>query len=267
MNSKPYPSKTNRDEQWQKIIAEWDVTRKELKRWEKYFFHGEFDGKTDLDASLLLCHPEQSISSWQSVINRSFEIDPARWDDYHKGEELKLKSFESIQSCFLGFISSYHFHPQDRAWIFTQIFGDVYDPKRLFPLLLAGETEYRKFTYDAEMMCAPIFMDVYSYLEENRHSCSYVLGLLPFVESSLQYFSKNVFSTEITDYGSSSFGVFVGLNYSIYRALKGFDTASKENTIKIELARKVKAIFDNYEGDLGDYEKLVALVEKEGPQV
>ena len=267
MVSSSYPNKTDREAQWLKIKASKKWTRKTLKVWERYFFEGIYEGKTDIDRNLLFFHPNQSIDSWQTILNSYFEVDPARWDNYYKGEALAEKSFASVAACFLGAIDSYHFHPEDRAWVFTQIFGEVYSDGLLFPLKMPGESDFRSYNVDAQHMCAPMFLAFYTYLDENKPEYKYGSLLINYLKSSIPHFSNDVFSRNLTDYGSSEFGIFVGLKHVIHWALKNPALVTSEEKEKIGFARTIKALFDNYDGQFRGYDELVSLIEQNGLQI
>lgn len=57
------------------------------------------------------------------------------------------------------------------------------------------------------------------------------------------------------------------INYIACYSVKDLLVASEDDVQKIQLARTLKSCFNNYQGDKGDYEQLVALVEKEGLQI
>ena len=150
MSTKPYPNKTNREQQWLAYINKRSFSRKVLKQWQHYFLTGEMEGKSENFYSLLAMHPVQSIESWQHVLDQYFIAKPDEWDGYNSDYDVNKTLFKDIQRAFLGLLSSYHFHPEDRAWIFRQIYGSVYEGQRLFPLRLPGEQNLRQIAFTSD---------------------------------------------------------------------------------------------------------------------
>ena len=266
MSSKPYPNKTDRSKQFNEFKDYIGWTRKELKFWEHYFFTGELLAeKVEQSTWLLFLHPEQTTERWQYALTNLFDLNNRNRLELRNDELNDKFFFPYLQNAFLGLLNSFFFHPEDRAWIFTQIFGESYDPERKFPLLLPNENECRAFTYTAKEIVSFIFVDINSVLR-GKSKDTYAIYIVRYILSLLPYIDLISFGISEPD-DDNDYSVWSVLNRAIHFAHQDIGSASDKDQPKIELARKVKSIFDNYEGELGEYQQLVELVEQEGPQV
>lgn len=261
-----YIFKTDRDKQWNdKKKRTTELTRKQIKELEHYFYTGEIpaDYKWSIE-TLLFYNPVLSVESWQEVLSNKANVVTKI------GDGLRFRDMDAffghLQQAFLGYISSYDFHPEDRAWIFKQIFGEVYDPERQFPLIFPTETEKRKISFGVENILSSLFHD-YSKFYRNKTDNLFANFLLDYLISTLSY----VNTAEMFDLKESPNEDLELIRQTfiktIHLANQDIDTSSAEMKPKIELARELKSIFDQYEGDLGNYHQLVEKVEREGPLV
>jgi len=258
-----YRFKTDRKKQWEEHKQGYEFSRKKIQELENYFFTGKVEKPEQFHySSLLLSHPNQSIEHWQRVLSNWVKC-----PDESTGIESADDLFQKLQREFIGYISGFNFHPEDRAWIFKQIFGDSYDSGRLFPLVLPSETEKRRISFDADMIFRSLLGDISSYLSGSGGD-GYATFLLGYMSSLMPHLTGVGFVLEKPVRKKNKIGnaIFLGINKVVLFSSQDLDIAEADEKIKIELALKVKEIFDDYSGELGEYKKLVELIEREGSQ-
>ena len=249
------------------IRQRWSVSRKVKKEAKVYFDGGELVNSQNYSyKQLLFLQPIQNVEVWQKILKDDFVFVPSHWSEYDL-PKAPDKFYEHLQQAFLGYISNFHFHPQDRAWIFTQIFGDTYDADRKFPLILPNESQNRLISKTAQEIADGLMVDIYNALEEDEEGrLSYTLYLSDYLFSLVPVLSESVvFDMESTE--SSNNMVVITLNYVIDYAQKKPIENKESDRSKIKLAKFIKNIFDYYQDSLKGYDHLVKLVEKEGPQL
>ena len=260
----PYPNKTDRDKQWNTRSKGRTWTRRELKQWYAYFYEGLLDSPESLVGELLFMHPEQTIESWQITLDKRVLYSEDMWGE-RRGATMQDNMFDYLQQTFLGFINRYGFHPEDQAWIFRQIFGDTYDPNRLFPLLLPNEKDYRVIAYSAACVMRFVMFSVHDYLDGSSDN-NYPCYIQSYMASTLAHLPLAIFGTQLCEdeMGYDGRVIASALRFTIHIAHQDLENATKKDKPRIQLARSVKALFDEYKGDLGEYPQLVAMVEEHG---
>lgn len=261
-----YLLKMDRKAQWDRYKQGYNITRKKLKLIEHYFFSGELSDEICLDlCSTLFLYPNQTIEGWQTVLD---DLYPYNWKEWNKHDESVAldRFFEDIQRAFLGLISNYCFEDEDRAWIFRQIFGDQYDPEREFPLILPAENRKRKITKSPDWILGSLLYGFYKYFEEDEE-CPYSIHLMDYIESLLLHVSGETFDTVEPREDSDSARAFYAINKMIEYAAMDDNGEDELVTQKIALAKKLKNVFDLHADELGNYRKLIEIVERDGSLV
>lgn len=167
-----YPSKTDRNAQWIAHKEDSELSRAKIKLLQNYFETGKLE-KIDTafgEDCLLFMNPNQNIPTWQSVLSDLYKFNWKQWIDSPNDSEERARNnfFVRLQRNFLGFIRNYQFHPEDQAWVFTQIFGETYNPDRKFPLLLPGEDEYRLISVSANEIKSGLVLGFVNFFEGNK---------------------------------------------------------------------------------------------------
>lgn len=258
---------TNRSEQWKKYVDDWSVTKKVIKEAKAYFDTGEKPSNPSSYSvdQLLFLQPDQSLKGWQNVLDDVFIYDEKEWNEQTYGEPLD-KLFDMVQRSFLGFVSNFHFNPEDRAWIFRLVFGGAYSPDARFSLVMPTEKEYRKITISPDWILQALMGEFYYFLEEDG-AYPYPMYLLEYIKSLLPYVTTEAFDTKEPSDRSEAVVTFYALNKIIEYASMDMTQANESDVDKIRLSQDVKSVFDSCSGNLGNYGELVKLVESEGSLV
>ena len=266
-----YPSKTDRNAQWVAYKEDSELSRAKINLLQNYFETGKLE-KIDTafgEDCLLFMNPNQNIPTWQSVLSDLYKFNWTQWIDSPNDLEERARNnfFVRLQRNFLGFITNYQFHPEDQAWIFTQIFGETYNPDRKFPLLLPGEDEYRVISLTPLEIIRSFSVCFRSLFRVgNKSSFAFAMYLVGYFGSLVPYIPIDVYQVA-SPKNKNLKVIWDSLKYIFHYAHQDTSSASEDDVQKIQLARTLKSCFDNYQGDKGDYEQLVALVEKEGLQI
>tara|TARA_R110000868_G_C10760176_1_gene753873 strand:- start:52 stop:747 length:696 start_codon:yes stop_codon:yes gene_type:complete len=222
-----FPNKTNREEQWRLIKEHKPWTRKQLRVWEHYFKTGEFSGGKAVQAGwLLFFNPVKQLDVWQAVINDHF--DGANVED---AELTNRGILNSINWC--------HFHPEDHAWIFTLLHGEVYDESREFPITFPG----KEVEVNLESLLVPVFGSLWPYFCGLTETC-FVEHMFEYLESITKRVPRDAFSCEDSFHPYSPVGKSV--KYAQQCANKSLKSATEEERKKILFAQKVNALFEQY---------------------
>lgn len=100
--------------------------------------------------------------------------------------------FQSIQQVFAGLLYTVPgLSCDEQLFLFKYVFGERYDPHRLFPFLLANETQYRPITLHVNLAYAYL-TNVFRWLDGDdepyaymAHLIGYFFSLMPFVDERL----------------------------------------------------------------------------------
>ncbi len=240
-------------------------SRSVLKQWQHYFLTGEIEGKSEDLYSLLALHPVQTIESWQYVLDQHLLAKPDEWDGYNSDYDVNKTLFKDIQRAFLGLLSCYHFHPEDRAWIFRQIYGAVYEVQRLFPLRLPGEQNLRQIAFTPDEVFISFVVDLWGYFlgekveTYTQYLGNYISSLIPFIPLSAYGLAEpDVTNDKVAHY------TWHTLHFVFYYAALDEAQADDETLGRIQCAKVIKALFDNYNGELGQYHALAQQVAEHG---
>lgn len=257
-----YPNRTDRDEQWiaiRELLLERDVSRTKLRKAEGYFFSGDYK-KYDVGFEWrMLFSPNLSVENFQNIVD-SVDFDSAEWRRFDSDNAKVDFLFEMSQKAFLSLIGKYKFSDEDRAWLFTQVYGDVYSPDRLFPLRMPGEDSHRKFSFDALYILNGWMLKANMYVKgrykEDRKE-DWFLHIPGYFHSLLSFSEPVIFSLDMTGLDEEQEDFNRYLNKILSIALMDVDELKEEQKKRVLYARKVKSLFDSYKGDLGEYQLLV----------
>ena len=260
-----YTFKTDRNKQWAKQKEHrLDVSRKKKEELEHYFFTGEIKTPNRYPVhTLLFYHPQQNVKQWNMILNGIFNHRHfiGNRDSYIDVDDF----YQRLQKRFLDQIISFDFDIEDRAWIFKQVFGDTYDSGREFPMLLPNEKEKRVISVSANGIAASLFVDVNRVLR-NKVTFSYVEYLEVYLKSILPFISTRAFSVNVDD-RDEVYSIWSAVKKILHFSSLGEKQVQESDNIKLLLSKKIRNIFEDYDGDLGEYQKLVALVEQGGVQL
>ena len=222
-----FPNKTNREEQWRLIKEPKAWTRKELRVWEYYFETGEFSGGKAVQIGwLLFFNPVKQLDVWQSVINDHF--DGANIED---AEFTNRGILNSINWC--------HFHPEDHAWIFTLLHGEVYDESRGFPITFPG----KEVEVNLESLVVPVFHPLWKYFRGRSETC-FVEYIFSYLVSMMEYIPEDAYTCG--DSFSPLSSVCDAVESAQECASKSLESATEEERKRILFAQKVNALFEQY---------------------
>tara|TARA_R110002126_G_scaffold110984_1_gene248747 strand:- start:107 stop:922 length:816 start_codon:yes stop_codon:yes gene_type:complete len=265
-----YMFKTDREKQWEIWVSDTSISRRNVKILHEYFLTGNMPSENDFGlGQVLFLQPEQNLLGWQKAISDIYNLQLDNYKVYmdQSNEEAQSRFYLQLQRNFLGFITNYQFHPEDQAWIFTQIFGETYNPDRKFPLLLPGEDEYRVISLTPLEIIRSFSVCFRSLFRVgNKSSFAFAMYLVGYFGSLVPYIPIDVYQVA-SPKNKNLKVIWDSLKYIFHYAHQDTSSASEDDVQKIQLARTLKSCFDNYQGDKGDYEQLVALVEKEGLQI
>lgn len=133
-----------RKKTWEKIkddVVE-DLTKKQVKSVEKYFFTGIPDRQMKNWPSALLCFFPSCSREAMSFVFFEYTV--------LKGTRFENLNFRRIQNCASMNLDSWpDASREDKLNLFKMFFGETYDPNQKFPFLIGDETEYRDYSYTA----------------------------------------------------------------------------------------------------------------------
>lgn len=170
---------TRRTEQWLSLEESLSdsFTKREIAKWKTYFFTGQLTAGTKISPKeLLRCFPVFNRESVSYCLKNLIS------------EKMLQREYESIQFMFFGGLHAmqYMSFEEKRHW-FDSIYGDHYEPRRVFPFLIGDETTYRPITIKPLEML-DITFSIRDWLDgKYEHSIwnvyrEYLFSLLPFVD-------------------------------------------------------------------------------------
>jgi hypothetical protein len=101
--------------------------------------------------------------------------------------------FQSIQQTFAGQLYTVPgLNCDERQFLFKHVFGERYDPHRLFPFLLGDETQCRPITLHVNL-AFDYLTSVYSWLDGDDEPYAYMAQLIGYFFSLVPFVDERVF--------------------------------------------------------------------------
>jgi hypothetical protein len=161
-----------------------DLTRKQIKGIKDFFFTGI-----------------ESKNSWMNAANMLeyfpvFTVEGIAWCLQNQVDSnLSDDDFQSIQRTFGLLHNVPGLSCEEQVFLFKHVFGEHYDPHRVFPFLLGDETQYRKINLHVNL-AFDYLTSVYSWLDGDDEPYAYMAQLIGYFFSLIPFVDERLFQFE-----------------------------------------------------------------------